>query len=82
MSMLRSLFLKDYQYRDNYGDIDSTQTVTLHLAKSSWESNVLHIGLENAHENVVMNFNLEEVKELSAIINNFIDLAESNCEKR
>jgi putative aminopeptidase FrvX len=75
--MLRSLFLKDYPYRDNYGDTDGTDTVTLHLANSAWESDVLHIGLENAHEQVIMNFTLEEVKELAAVINTFIQSAEA-----
>jgi hypothetical protein len=75
--MLRSLFLKDYPYRDNYGDTDSTDVVTLHLANSTWESDVLHIGLENAHEQVTMNFTLEEVKELAAVINTFIQSAEA-----
>jgi hypothetical protein len=76
VSILRSLFLKDYPYRDNYGDTDGTDTVTLHLANSTWESDVLHIGLENAHEQVTMNFTLEEVKELAAVINTFIKSAE------
>jgi putative aminopeptidase FrvX len=75
--MLRSLFLKDYAYRDNYGDTDGTDTVTLHLANSTWESDVLHIGLENAHEQVTMNFTLEEVKEIAAVINTFIQSAEA-----
>jgi hypothetical protein len=75
--MLRSLFLKDYPYRDNYGDTDAADTVTLHLANSTWESDVLHIGIENQHESVTMNFTLEEVKELVAVMNTFIQSAEA-----
>ncbi len=82
MSMLRSLFLKDYPYRDNYGNIDGIDTVTVHLANSSWEHDVLHIGLESRVEQemtnlqITMNFTLEEVKELASVINTFIESAE------
>jgi putative aminopeptidase FrvX len=76
--MLRSLFLKDYPYRDNYGNLDGTDTVTVHVANSSWEHDVLHIGIENQHESVTMNFTLEEVKELAAIISRFIESAQQD----
>lgn len=77
MSMLRSLFLKDYPYRDNYGELGGTGTVTVHLANSSWEHNVLHVGIEDGTERVTMNFTLDEVKELSAVIDAFIESAEA-----
>ena len=85
MSMLRSLFLKDYTYRDNYGDIDERRTVSVHIARSTWESDVLHIGMTDENnedltdsESVTMNFTLSEVKELVAAINAFIQSEEQN----
>ena len=82
MSMLRSLFRKDYLYRDNYGDVDERRTVSIHLANSTWESDVLHIGMTDENnedltesESVTMNLTLEEVKELAAVINRFIESA-------
>jgi hypothetical protein len=78
MSMLRSLFLKEYRYRDNYGNLDGTDTVTVHLANSSWENDVLHIGIEDGNESVTMNFTLEEVKELAAVISQFIEFAQQD----
>ena len=82
MSMLRTLLLKDYSYCDNYGDTDNTEIVTVHLANSSWESDVLHIGLENSEQQVTMNFTLEQVKELNATINKFIECAETFRKER
>ena len=83
MSMLRSLFRKDYRYRDNYGDVDERRTISIHLARSTWESDVLHIGMTDENnedltesESVTMNLTLEEVKELAAVINAFIQSEE------
>ena len=85
MSMLRTRFLKDYQARDNYGDIDETSTICLHLANSTWESDVLHIGMFEREVGttedrlaVLMNFTLEEVKELAAEFARFIQSAEAS----
>lgn len=81
MSMLRTRFLKDYEYRDNWGDVEGFGVVTVHLANSSWESDVLHIGMEHSGERVQMNFTLDEAKELAAEINKFIQSAEQPAER-
>ena len=88
MSMLRTRFLKDYQARDNWGDIDETSVICLHLANSTWESDVLHIGMferevgtTNDNLAVTMNFTLEEVKELAAELARFIESAEASRNK-
>ena len=78
--MLRTRFLKQYEFRDNWGDAGGAGVVTVHLANSTWESDVLHIGMGHDDEDVVMNFTLEEVKELAAEINRFIESAEKSRE--
>ena len=88
MSMLRTRFIKDYQARDNWGDVDETSIICLHLANSTFESDVLHIGMfkreigtTKDREGVLMNFTLEEVKELAAELARFIESAEASRNK-
>lgn len=85
MSMLRTRYLKDYQARDNYGDVDETSLICLHLANSTWESDVLHVGISERELGttkdrlaVLMNFTLEEVKELAVELARFIESAEAS----
>lgn len=88
MSMLRTRFLKDYQARDNYGDVDESSIICLHMANSTWESDVLHIGMferevgtTEDRVGVLMNFTLEEVKELADELARFIESAEASRNK-
>lgn len=80
MSMLRSLFLKKYPYRDNYGNIDQGCFVDIHLANSSFHSDVLHISIryeeDGSSSEADMNLTLEEVKELMAALVVFAEQAE------
>ena len=82
MSMLRTLFLKEYLLRDNYGNQDDPGVfVEIHLANSSFESNILHIMMTEKDEGdkikVFMNLTVEEVKELMSVLDTFIEHAEN-----
>ena len=86
MSILRSLFLKKYPYRDNYDNIDEECFVEIHLANSSFYSDVLHISMryeENGSSSEAdMNLTLEEVKELLVVLVGFAEQAETDRKLR
>lgn len=80
MSILRSLFLKKYPYRDNYDNVDEDCFVEIHLANSSFHSDVLHISMryeeDGSSSEADMNLTLEEVKELLVALAVFTEQAE------
>ena len=69
--MLRSIFYKEYEYLDNWGDVNSDTTVSLHLANSTWKGDVLHIGIDDVN----INLTLEQVEELMPRFEAFIKSA-------
>ena len=87
MSMLRSLFLKKYPYRDNYGNQEDLGCfVEIHLANSSFDSDVLHISMcyeeDGSSSEADMNLTLEEVKELLVALVVFAEQAEKDRQLR